>query len=436
MRAREFLVEYNRNITAQQVGDRIISAFSKDTSAEIARLVPHLGELSNSLRTLSRVSPEQVAASITPERRSAMIDLILRGIEQKDPTTNKAYTPWLAKMYAKAGGGLKMEDINRQDMIRLYDLAKKRRMIKPEHADINRFKWYQDFEDTMENEYNNLNDVEQGKEQEQGSASKVYEDGDVLVVVPHDEAAACRYGRETRWCTAATRGDNYFDQYNRQGKLYILIPKNPQHEGEKYQLHFPSNQFMDEDDSDVDSLYDLLTDRFPGLEKFFLKEEPSLKNTIMFTSDQELKYYIDQIANLASDHLDEVLNNWQDQDDYYYRHLQDTYPDEEGGIDWEEVEKNDDGYLSFNDDARRFKIDMEEAIRPSPDTVKGLLNPGFDIEANADLQDLPDVIAANVKNEFPDRRETDGGMADFIKRNIGMRKVADNYEAYLVQRRR
>ena len=426
MRAIEFLVEYNRNITAQQVGDRIISAFSKDTSAEIAQLVPNLGQLSNSLRTLSRVSPEKIAGSITPERRADMINLILNAIEAKDPTPNKAYTPWLAKMYAKAGGGLRIEDINRNDMIRLYDLAKKRRMIKPEHADINRFKFYQDFEDTMENEYNNLDDVEQGKEQEQGSASKVYEDGNVQVIVPHDEAAACRYGRGTRWCTASTRGDNYFDRYNRQGKLYILIPKNPEHEGEKYQLHFPSGQYMNEHDEEVGLLN--VFSRFPKLKEFFIENEPDIKNLILFASDDVLQRIISQIAEIAQEKVWEVISEWEQNDDYYYQQMQEEYGDEDGDIDWDKVHEAGDDYLQWNDEARKFEIDMKDAINPTPKELKSYvydhISTGEEEERMAYIHfDIANLVSA----AFPRRRVNDGGIPKFLRTKIDVVKSGDEW---------
>ena len=426
MRAIEFLVEYNRNITAQQVGDRIISAFSKDTSAEIAQLVPNLGQLSNSLRTLSRVSPEKIAGSITPERRADMINLILNAIEAKDPTPNKAYTPWLAKMYAKAGGGLRIEDINRNDMIRLYDLAKKRRMIKPEHADINRFKFYQDFEDTMENEYNNLDDVEQGKEQEQGSASKVYEDGNVQVIVPHDEAAACRYGRGTRWCTASTRGDNYFDRYNRQGKLYILIPKNPEHEGEKYQLHFPSGQYMNEHDEEVGLLN--VFSRFPKLKEFFIENEPDIKNLILFASDDVLQRIISQIAEIAQEKVWEVISEWEQNDDYYYQQMQEEYGDEDGDIDWDKVHEAGDDYLQWNDEARKFEIDMKDAVNPTPKELKSYV---YDHISTGEEEERMEYIHFDIANlvsaAFPRRRVNDGGIPKFLRTKIDVVKSGDEW---------
>jgi len=434
MRAREFLLEYNRNVTAQQVGNRLISAFIKDRGT----LPAGLGNIWSKLRTMANASPEQLNSVLTPEKQQEYINAILSAIEQKDPTTNKIYTPWLAKKYAMQGPDqlkLKLEDMNRGDLLRLYDIGKRRRMIKPEHADINRFKTYRDFEDTMLSKYE-LNDIESAdkkKEEEKGKAKKVYEDGNVLVVVPEDEAAACRYGRGTRWCTAATQGHNYFAQYNRQGPLYILIPKNPEHEGEKYQLHFPSSQFMDEDDSEVE-IVDLLTERFPGLLEFFKENEPELKDMILFADDSVLQPLLDKIAEYAEEHMWEILSDWESNDDYYLKYLRDEgYEDENGDIDWDRVEKGRDTYENYNDEYRRFSIDMQDAIRPTIKTIRSLLYPGYDLEETTDVCLLPQVVAVNVKNEFPGGRgDYDVGMADYIRRNIGVERTGDGFKVFIV----
>ena len=47
--------------------------------------------------------------------------------------------------------------------------------------------------------------------------------------------------------------------------MFIVIPTNPQYEGEKYQLHFPTEQFMDEKDNSVNPTE--LTQQYPSLLK-------------------------------------------------------------------------------------------------------------------------------------------------------------------------
>ena len=92
--------------------------------------------------------------------------------------------------------------------------------------------------------------------------------------------AACFYGgnqQETRWCTSAP-GLSYFERYIKDGPLYVVyksedtdvspvtgLPK------ERYQFHFPSNQFMDKDDRSVD-LVKYLNGPMSELKDFFKPE--------------------------------------------------------------------------------------------------------------------------------------------------------------------
>ena len=96
--------------------------------------------------------------------------------------------------------------------------------------------------------------------------SKLLYDGDEWRVVEIKDKgelgkeAACFYGgnqQETRWCTSGP-GLNWFDRYIKDGPLYVVykpgdtnvhasgLPK------ERYQFHFPSNQFMDIHDHQID----------------------------------------------------------------------------------------------------------------------------------------------------------------------------------------
>ena len=97
---------------------------------------------------------------------------------------------------------------------------------------------------------------------------------------PVGKEAACYYGgynKETRWCTSSP-GLTYFDRYIKDGPLYVIfkpsdtdvspetgLPK------ERYQFHFPSNQFMDKDDRSVD-LVKYLNGPMSELKEFFKPE--------------------------------------------------------------------------------------------------------------------------------------------------------------------
>ena len=130
---------------------------------------------------------------------------------------------------------------------------------------------------------------------QRGDAKEVFNDDSVRIIVPQDKQAACYYGQGTRWCTAATGSQNYFDRYHRDGPLYILLPKKPTYDGEKYQLHFGTDQFMDEQDDPI-NLVEILTKRFPGTLEFFKKLEPRLSNLIIFAPDEVLQPVIEKIG--------------------------------------------------------------------------------------------------------------------------------------------
>lgn len=98
--------------------------------------------------------------------------------------------------------------------------------------------------------------------------------------------AACFYGGyylepskgETRWCTSGP-GLSYFERYIKDGPLYVVIPnefegKRGEKSGlpaERYQFHFPSNQFMDVNDHSV-NLIELLNGKMKELKEYFKPE--------------------------------------------------------------------------------------------------------------------------------------------------------------------
>ena len=49
------------------------------------------------------------------------------------------------------------------------------------------------------------------------------ESDNVKIYTPKTKEESCHYGRGTKWCTASTKGQNMFNQYNRQGQLYIIV---------------------------------------------------------------------------------------------------------------------------------------------------------------------------------------------------------------------
>jgi hypothetical protein len=326
MRALEFLVEYRRDKTAAALGDNLLKMFSKLGAYEATNQFDELyneqtlvGMVFNPKRyhdkairvTLgdkqvpTEISPGPRAVEVLEQFKPYIISKILEGIESKDPTQNKEYTQWLARMWSK--GNVKFEDLNRHDFLRVHQIGKRRKMIPADYTDINVFKDYSQFEYAMEH-------VDADKilgttaTTERGEFKELYNSAEVRVIQPMNTAAACYYGKGTKWCTAATRGDNLFDNYNKHGSIYILLPKVAQYTGEKYQLHFETGQFMNEKDDPID-LRKLLTERFPELLEFFKKIYPDIVTLIpMLEPDDIMKIWqaMVRVFYVAKDLFDDL----------------------------------------------------------------------------------------------------------------------------------
>ncbi len=128
--------------------------------------------------------------------------------------------------------------------------------------------------------------------------------------------AACFYGGsyqepskgETRWCTSSP-GLTWFDRYIKDGPLYVVIPnKGQKHTGDRefgdvsglpalrYQFHFPSNQFMDPSDRQID-LVDFLNTNEEGMKEYFkpqfmkgLSSNEGKKVTVNYPGDSSSKF--------------------------------------------------------------------------------------------------------------------------------------------------
>lgn len=135
----------------------------------------------------------------------------------------------------------------------------------------------------------------------------IYEGNDWVVIEISDKSmtgkdAAIYYGGfkdikngESDWCTS---GPNltYFEGYIKDGPLYVIFPQDDKGQvgkrtglpTERYQFHFPSNQFMNKDDRRID-LADFFNNKAPELKDMFKKLFG--KGLVAKTGDKvEIKY--------------------------------------------------------------------------------------------------------------------------------------------------
>lgn len=239
-------------------------------------------------------------------------------IVKADPTTRRdgddikkagTYVPWLLKQFNRLSaevqgqaefGTREFKDILEQrqslffeDLYKTTEDLQKferfKRQIEQSERDINKH--------TIDSLFELVKDFslekEKGTKEERKEASKTFEypgseliyDGPNWAVTKISDTgklgkdAACFFGgfnKETRWCTSAP-GLSWFERYINQGPLYQIFKKGGDSAkdtglpAERYQFHFPSNQFMDIHDRQID-LVDFINNKAPELKDVFKPE--------------------------------------------------------------------------------------------------------------------------------------------------------------------
>jgi hypothetical protein len=235
MRAKEFIVEYKREVTLQKLGTGIATSAQRE-----------------------KLTAEQV----------------IEVLEQIDPTPHKQYVPWLAKQYIS--GQFRTEDSNRVQET-LVNFTKLKSRLPVEQRDIGRFDFYK-----LDELVDKLINPELSTKQTQTSTDgtfPVVPDSQVLyngplgqLSIPETKEASCELGSGTKWCTAS-HGKNMYKEYSKNGPLYVWRDKS----GDKFQFHFEESQFMDARDKPIEhKLLTYFRTQHPVLKKLFAQKEAEI----------------------------------------------------------------------------------------------------------------------------------------------------------------
>ena len=213
--------------------------------------------------------------------------------------------------------------------------------------------------------------------------------------------AACFYGGshnearrgETNWCTSSP-GYSWFERYIAKGPLYVVIPNTPKtfktygkETGEvsglpanRYQFHFPDNQFMDADDRQI-NLIEFLNTNEEGLKQFF---KPEFMKSL--TGDKGEKVVIDYPSDSASKFI--ALYGF---DEFFA-----TLPDTLKRLTFKNTSR-DKISLNIPNDIGRFKqlnaINFVGCVASLPEAICSLENLQYlSLVNNPDLQMLPECV--------------------------------------------
>ena len=347
-------------------------------------------------------------------------------IKDADPTTNKEYVEWLCQIWLY--GKLKLEDLYKAtEYLTLYSKVKhklpgsekniyfttqytetytdtfngktEQKTRKIRKLDISSLQelygLIKQYEDKPVTNSEKANDAKK-------DAKKVYEDHKWIVVVPETEAASCYYGANTQWCTAS-KNNNYFDHYSKEGPIYINIDKETK---EKFQFHLESDQFMDEEDSQInlkDFFYinknlaifyrNLWRDKIYKEHGIFQDEN---KNCYQLVNDYS--HFADFIStsNVSSSYINAVLSG--DGYEYFETH----YDQFEGYMLYELNKTNEDQIIEklkeegvWDDDD-----DLEDNIKKSDEISDAISNAYSDATQSANESAASNDIINAIKDHF------------------------------------
>lgn len=208
---------------------------------------------------------------------------------------------------------------------------------------------------------------------------------------------------ESRWCTSAP-GLSYFNTYIKDGPLYVVLPNDDKGQvgkrtglpRERYQFHFPSDQFMDRDDRRV-NLVELLNGPMNELKDFFKPE--FAKGLVSKGGDKVEINYPDSSAGkfVALYGFDELFDNLPDS----IVHLLISNKSKESIA------------LDVPESITRFKnldaLLMSNIVRTLPENLGELKNLKFlNLSNNKDLvslpesiKDIPNLALVNLKGSNP-----------------------------------
>jgi hypothetical protein len=260
MRYRDILLEYDVNRTLQRYGEPLLNRL---TSEMQDIYVQALWRNADSSARAEVAKPN--AAFLSPEQLQQVRKIIARKfierIEEYDPSPNKQFMSWLLSRYIN-GGIRRFEDfakarefLGKHMQLRQSGYFKRHPDANAAFGDIGRFQTLSDLGEFIISVEPELAKSNSQKEREleaemikDHEVQIIYDDVDWKVVIPLSERAACFYGRNTQWCTAA-KDSNQFSYYDAEGPLYVILQKAT---NRRWQFHFETGQFMDENDRSID----------------------------------------------------------------------------------------------------------------------------------------------------------------------------------------
>ena len=205
---------------------------------------------------------------------SDLLDDMLANTQYGNVSGDGKYDMWLTRQYAN--GLVDYEDMSGEgaDSLGLFRALSNRRMLRPEHSDINKFKTLQQLKNVIRNKYRaeiaRCKDEEKLKQLKKTKKDLVLiNDENYFVAIPFDYGA-CYYfnnavGVSATYCTGSST-TSWFSTYAKDGPIIDVINKKNMNElTGKYQIHAPTRQIKSATQDSSTSNDRTFAELYPGL---------------------------------------------------------------------------------------------------------------------------------------------------------------------------
>lgn len=243
---------------------------------------------------------------------------IFNQIVASDPSKNKQYSQWLLNLFSS--NSLKIEDLYKAtEYLYFFDELKRKNIVPADKKDIGKFTSIQQLYSLI-SELGGTGEVKDDEKYlledrffiNNKQAQLVFENGKWLVVIPKTFEASQFYGCSSQWCT---KFPDQFQNYSKDGPLLVIIDKSKlnQHTNDRrYQFHFPSNQFMDFSDHQI-NLNNFLKDNpdlTSGLASFLVEAVNSGYNVLNAEEVQQKRNNDEERRDAEGTPHDEYIGNY------------------------------------------------------------------------------------------------------------------------------
>ena len=242
--------------------------------------------------------------TVTPDDMDRYIRPLFRAFAtQADPSGVRKGNPWKYLHWAceaylqtlKSTAPISAEDIykigeNLADFEAFRQPGGDREALPVDRRDIHAYKSYGELVKTLL-PYQHVRDARRAAlvqidDKIKQETTIVYDGPEGKIVIPHTKESCQFWGMQTKWCIAATKTKNYFDDYNAKAPIYIYLPVPSLLERQRLD-QYSSFKFCGTNASVYDENDQLIDYKIPSLDRLITGARRALPQKTMLLSSED-----------------------------------------------------------------------------------------------------------------------------------------------------